>query len=217
MPVGEIGATGQLSREQTLGELCNQVAVIYAEGRLVAADPAKACHYFARACEFGNADACANLAAEYIQTTPAAAETDARRAFAKLEQDASGATNARVSFMVGYSYDTGRGNSVDKAKARHFYERAAALGDASASKYLGRMQAMGEGGPRDTASAAIWLQKAVDAQDGPSCMYLARLYHLGDGVPQDEKRANALLEKACSLGVQGACDLLQRSKQQGSL
>ncbi len=213
LAVGEISNGRQPDRNEALGQLCNEVAAIYAQGKLIPADPVKACHYFARSCDFGDAAGCANLAAEYLATGTAEAEAEARQALARLEGNDVGATNGRVSFLVGYSYDIGRGNAVDKAKARQFYERAAALGDLSACKNLGRMQLAGEGGPRDATAAAGWWQKAADGKDGPCCLYLARLYHTGDGVAHDEERANALLEKACDLGVQPACELLKSSKK----
>jgi len=189
------------------------VAAIYAQGKLVPADPAKACHFFAQACDLGNAEGCANLAIQYLLLGRAEAEADASRALSKLEKSSTSMTNGRVLFIIGYSYDVGRGNAVDKAKARQFYEQGAAWGDLEACKKLGLMQLMGEGGPPDPSAAAVWLQKAADGQDGPSCLYLAKLYHTGDGVPRDERRAVALLEKACGLGVKPACELLKSNKK----
>jgi TPR repeat protein len=215
IPAGVVGAGGQGNREQALGLLCNQVGAIYAQGKLVPADPAKACHFFARACDFGNAEGCANLAIQYLLVGRAEAEADASRALSNLEKASTQMTNGRVFFILGYSYDVGRGHAVDKAKARQFYEQGAALGDLDACKKLGRMQFTGEGGPPDHSAAAVWLQKAADAQDGPSCLYLARLYHNGDGVRQDEQKAVALLEKACGLGVEPACLLLRQSRGSG--
>jgi TPR repeat protein len=207
------GANGPLNREQVLGILCNQVAWIYADGRFVPADPAKAAYYFDKACEFGNLDGCANLAIEYFRTNLAGVQVDIGRAFSTLEQAGAASTNGRICYIVGYAYDTGCGRPLDKAKARQFYEKGAALGELAAWKNLARMQLAGEGGPPDHAAAALWLQKAADAQDGLSCLYLARLYHTGDGVRQDEQRADALLGKACDLGVEPACLLLQQNRR----
>ena len=211
--VEEVGAMGSQTREQSLGALCNEAGAIYSEGKLVRADPAKACHYFAEACDFGNVEGCGNLAIQYVIFGRPEAGPDAGRALANLESASAGMTNGLIFFVLGYSYDSGRGHEVDKAKARHFYEQGAVLGDLKACKELGRMQLAGEGGPSDPPAAARWLQKAADAQDGPSCLYLAILYHHGDGVPQDDLRANGLLEKACTLGVQPACDLLTANKK----
>jgi TPR repeat protein len=213
LPVGVVGAAGKQSRQQSLGVLCNQVGAIYAQGKLVAADPAKACHYFAQACDFGNAEGCANLAMQYLLFGRAEAEPDVSRALSNLEKVSPQMTNGRVFFILGYSYEAGRGHAMDKTKARQFYEQGAALGDLEVCPKLGRMLLEGEGGPPDHAAAAVWLQKAADGQDGPSCLYLAKLYHNGDGVPQDEQKAVALLEKACGLGVKPACEILKSTKK----
>jgi TPR repeat protein len=207
--------TERQQRRQSLADLCNRQGVIYAEGKYVQADPARAAYFFNRACEFGNSDGCANLAIQYLVFDHPEPGADIGRALDYLEQNCSGPadTRGRYGYLVGLAYDSGRGRPKDKVKARQFYQEAATLGDLDACKNLARMQIDGEGGPSDPSAAAGWLQKAVDAQDGPSCLYLARLYHLGRGVPQDEQRATALLEKACKLGVQPACALLQPSRQ----
>jgi TPR repeat protein len=211
-----MGDHGAMSQEQALGILCNQVASIYAEGRFVPADPAKAAHYFDRACELGNTEGCAHLAVAYFSTNLAGTQVDIGRALSKLEQSAAASNDGRICCLIGYAYSTGRGLAPNKAKARQFYEKGAALGVFEAWKTLAHMQLVGEGGATDHAAAAFWLQKAADARDGPSCLTLARLYHNGDGVPRDEQKAVALLERACALGIEPACLLLQESRKQGS-
>jgi TPR repeat protein len=209
--VGAVGGQGARSREQLLGILCNQAATIYAEGKLVPADPAKAARYFDRSCEYGDLEGCANLALLHRASTNSGSAGDVAHALSVLEESCAHAPDGRICYLVGQSYDDGRDRPVDKAKARQFYEQGAALGDLASCKSAARMQLAGEGGPVDHPAAARWLQKAVDQQDGMSCLYLARLYHQGDGVPKDEQRATALLEQACKLGVQPACDILKQS------
>ena len=187
--------------------------MIYAAGKFVPADPARAAHYFEKACEFGNSEGCANLAIEYFRTNLAGVQVDIGRALSMLEQVTATSNNARICNIIGFAYETGHGRPMDKVKARQFYEKGAALGEPAAWKNLARMQLAGEGGPPDHAAAALWLQKAADAQDGLSCLYLARLYHTGDGVRQDEPKAVALLKKARDLGVEPARLLLQQMQQ----
>ncbi len=209
IPAGVVGAAGPQSREQSLGVLCNQVGTLYVQGKIVAADRAKACLYFDKACELGNPEGCANLAIQYVLLGRSEAEPYANRALAHLEAASASMTNARVYYILGCACDLGRGRAMDKTKARQFYEQGAVLGDVEACQKLGRMLLAGEGGSPDHTVAAHWLQKAADGRDGPSCLYLAKLYHTGDGVPRDEQRATALLEKACDLGVKPACELLK--------
>jgi len=207
------GSNGSLTREQVLGRLCNQVATIYAEGRFVPPDPARAAHYFEKASEFGNLEGCANLAIEYFRTNLGGVQVDIGRALSTLEQASATAQDGRIDNLVGFACETGRGRPLDQAKARQFFEKGAALGEVAACKNLARMQLAGEGGPSDHAAAALWLQKAADAQDGPSCLSLARLYHTGDGVPHDEQKAIMLLKKARDLGMEPARLLLQQFHQ----
>ncbi len=213
IPVGQVGAEHPADRGRRLGQLCNQVAVIYAQGKLVPADPAKAAHYFAQSCELGDREGCENLVKLDLALNHAEVGAGVKDALAKLENNLSIASNSGAFFLVAYTYDVGRGNGVDKVKARRFYEQAAAFGDLTACRNLGRMELAGEGGPADPTAAAGWLQKAADGQDGQSCMFLAKLYHTGEGVPRDEQRAVILLQKACNLGIKPACDLLKQTAQ----
>ena len=209
VPRWALGADGSRIDAANMAGVCNLAGKIYAEGRLVKPDMAKACHYFTEACDFGNADGCANLAIQYVIFGRPEAEVAASLVLARLENESAEVANGQLLFVLGYSYDAGRGHAVDKAKARQFYEKSAALGFLGAYPKLGLMLLTGEGGSPDHGSAARWLQKGADQQDGTSCYYLARLYRDGDGVPQDDQRANALLEKACALGVSPACDELR--------
>jgi hypothetical protein len=200
-----------LTQEQALGNLYDQVALIYDEGKLVPADPAKAALYFEKACEHGDLDGCANVAIGNFRMGTGGDQTDLDRAVSALEASGAASTNGRVCYIVGFAYASGQGRPLDMTKARHFFEKGAELGELGACQYLASLQLKGEGGPPDHAAAAHWLQKAADANDGPSCLGLAQMYHEGDGVTMDEKKANALLEKACSLGVSQACDILKAS------
>jgi len=202
---------GPLKREQALGILCNQVATIYAQGKFVPADPARAAHYFEKACEFGNGDGCANLAVEYFHSNLDGTPVDIGRALSTLEQAGPASKNGRFCFIVGFACEAGRGRTLDTVKAREFYEEGAEFGNLEACKNLARMQLGGQGGPPDHAAAASWLQKAADMRDGPSCLYLARMYHTGDGVQQNEQKAVALLQEASDLGMEPARVLLQQN------
>ncbi len=210
--VSAVGARGPINRDQALGIVCDQVAGIYAEGKLVPSDPGKAALYFEKACEYGNLEGCANVAFRYLASTNSQPGKNVVRAFSLLEKSCAETPDGRVCYFVAQSYDLGRGNLADKAKARQFYEQGAGLGDLDACKNAARMELAGEGGSVNLVAAARWLQKAVDQQDGSSCFYLARMYHVGDGVSKDDQRAVALLEQACRLGVQPACEILKQTQ-----
>ena len=150
------------NRDEALGVSCNKAGKICFEGKLVRPDMTKACHFFAEACDFGNTDGCANLAIQYVIFGRPEAESASGSALAKLENESAAMTDGQLLFLLGYSYDVGRGHAADKVKARKFYERAAALGYVEARKKLGQMQLAGESNPPEPAAGARSLQKAAE-------------------------------------------------------
>jgi hypothetical protein len=210
--VGTVGGVpGSESREQSLGILSEQIAAIYAEGKILPADPARAARYFEKACQYGNVEGCENLVILHHAATNLEWGPGVDNALARLEESCAKTPDGRVCFLVAKSYELGRGRPRDKTRARQFYEQGAALNDLESCKIAARMELNGEGGAADHAAAAKWLQKAADQRDGMSCLYLARMCHVGDGIPKDEQRSLALLEQACRLGIQPACDILKQS------
>ena len=196
------------------GDAWNELGLIYAQGKLAAADPAKAASCFARACELGHPAGCANLAVQFLFFNQKQSSQDLDLAFDFLEKQSNQSTNGADCYLVGCAYDTGRGRAQDRIKARTFYARGAVLGDVGACKNLARMEFNGQGGPVDHAAAARWLEIASERKDAESCMRLALMCHNGDGVARDEQRAIALLETACALGAPEACQTLQRIRSQ---
>jgi hypothetical protein len=201
------------SADHGVGEACNELGLLYVEGKLVKKDSKAALRYFASACDFGCEGGCQNAGIQILFFGAPAAPADAQQIFDHLENDSVRATNGLTCYLVAVAYDTGLVRPKDKSKARQLYAQAAALGDLGACKNLARMELNGEGGPPDHAEAARWLEKAADGKDAQSCLRLALMYHNGDGVAQDGQRAIALLEQACGLGETEACQALQRMKR----
>jgi TPR repeat protein len=82
-------------------------------------------------------------------------------------------------------YEKGWGVPQDYAKARQWYEKAAAQGNAGAQTSLGDVYAQGQGVPQDYAIARQWLEKAAAQGDVMAQYKLGFLYVSGRGVPQD--------------------------------
>jgi hypothetical protein len=199
--------------DHRVGEACNELGLIYMEGKLAKKDPAAAIRLFASACDFGYEGGCENAGIQILFYGAPASAADVARVIDHLEMASAGGTNGLSSYLVGYAYDAGHGRALDKTKARAFYAKGAALGDLGACKSLARMEINGEGGPVDHAGAARWLETAAGGKDADSCMRLALMYHNGDGVARDEQRAVALLEEACALGAPEACQTLERMRR----
>ena len=99
---------------------------------------------------------------------------------------------------LGFFYAMGVGVEKNYAKAREWYEKAAAKGDTAAMQNLGALYAAGSGVPRDYAKAREWFEKAAAKGDGFSMIILGGLYADGEGVPQDYSKAREWYEKAAA-------------------
>ncbi len=194
---------------QGSGAAANELGLLYAEGKLTRRDLPLAATYFAKGCELGCTEACANVAIQFLFSAAANSSPRFTQALARLEAVSSGTNAAQPCYLLGLAYETGRGRAVDLPRARELYARACELGDPGACKNLGRMRLYGQGGSLDPVGAAQALERACDAGDAQSCFYLAPLYYRGAGVPKDEPRARAILQKACDLGLREACEAVK--------
>jgi TPR repeat protein len=192
------------------GEACNELGLIYAEGKLAAAAPAQAASWFARACELGHPGGCANLAVQFLTSNQQPPGREVEMALDFLEKQSAHSKDGGDCYLVGLAYETGRSRPLDKFKARAFYAQGAALGDLRACQNLARMEYNGEGGAVDHAGAARWWEKLPEGKNVDICLRLAWMYHSGDGVPQNEQQAITLLEKARDLGSAEARQALER-------
>ena len=90
---------------------------------------------------------------------------------------------AEANYQRGEACYTGRGALQDYAKAREFYEKAAALGHAEAEFRLGWLHDHGRGVPRDAATARAWYERAALKGSASAQYNLGVLYKKGRGVP----------------------------------
>jgi hypothetical protein len=113
---------------------------------------------------------------------------------------AGSAEEAAEAYRRGEECYTGRGALQDYAKAREWYEKAAALGHAEAEFRLGWLHDHGRGVPRDAAAARGWYERAAARGSAGAQFNLAVLYKKGRGVPRDAAAARAWLERAATNG-----------------
>jgi len=118
-----------------------------------------------------------------------------KEVFAVLQ---TGAVGGHVDSMMrlGATYATGFGVAQDYAKAREWYEKAAAKGEATAMTNLGGLYAKGQGVAQDYAKARWWYEKAADKDVARAMTKLGGLYENGQGVAQDYAKARWWYEKA---------------------
>ena len=96
---------------------------------------------------------------------------------------------------VGMVYDNGYGVPQDYAKAREWYEKAAAKDEASAMTNLGWLYQSGHGVAQDYTKAREWYEKAAAKDDAVAMFDLGFLYAKGVSVPQDYGKAREWFEK----------------------
>ena len=99
---------------------------------------------------------------------------------------------------LGLFYENGQGVAQDYAKAREWYEKAAAKDDAQAMATLGWLYANGQGVAQDYAKAREWYEKAAAKDDAQAMATLGWLYANGQGVAQDYAKAREWYEKAAA-------------------
>lgn len=103
-------------------------------------------------------------------------------------------------YQEGRSHYRGLDVPRNYAKAREFFERAAAQGHASAQHDLGFLYHYGHGTTQDYAKACSWYEKAASQGHADAQYILGAMYLGGYGVKKDAARARAWFEKAAAQG-----------------
>jgi TPR repeat protein len=115
---------------------------------------------------------------------------------------------------LGLFYSEAFGVAQDYAKAREWYEKAAAKDNANAMYELGQIYSEGFGVPQDYAKAREWFEKAASGTsqfriaEAGAMWNLGFLYANGLSVPQDYAKAREWYEKAADNGDADAMNSL---------
>ena len=126
-----------------------------------------------------------------------------REAFALLQAGAEHGDSSSMANLGG-AYHLGLGVAQDYAKAREWYEKAAANGNAIAMNNLGTLYVYAHGVAQDYAKAREWYEKAAAKGDASAMFNLGSLYKNGHGVAQDYAKAREWYEKAAANGDKDA-------------
>lgn len=116
------------------------------------------------------------------------------------QEDANRREEAEEHYRQGEACYAGRGALQDYAKAREWYERAAALGHAEAEFRLGWLHDHGRGTPRDANAARTWYERAAVRGSANAKYHLGVLFHKGRGVQRDPHAARLWWEAAAKGG-----------------
>jgi hypothetical protein len=99
---------------------------------------------------------------------------------------------------LGVFYENGYGLPQDYAKAREWFEKAAAKDNADAMFHLATFYEQGYGVPQDYVTAREWYERAA-AKDDAEAMYNVGVFHEnGFGVPEDYVKAREWYEQAAA-------------------
>ncbi len=113
-------------------------------------------------------------------------------------------TRAVVLYSLGHMYANGLGVPQDYKLARHWFHKAARLGNSAAQHTLGVMYHNGRGTLQDYALATHWYRQAAEQGHADAQNNLGYMYGNGYGTPQDHIRAYAWFNLAAAQGHEKA-------------
>ncbi|MGP1396354.1 MAG: peptidoglycan-binding protein [Inquilinaceae bacterium] len=141
-------------------EAQHDLATVYALGRLVPQDFARAAYWYERSAQSGVLNARYNLGV--LTKHGMGVPENAELAFAQYKIAAEGGhTDAQI--VVGLAYVNGDGVEADPLQAAPWFQAASAKGDARGAYHLGELFENGLDGAPDLAAAAGWYRIAADA------------------------------------------------------
>lgn len=156
---------------------------------------------FKKGCDAKIAEACSELASTYFVKDYDNEDDALAYKYSKIACDLKSGLGC---FILGISYEFGRGVNQNDSHALSAYERGCKADDLSscveAGTYL-QWEKFGE----DYTQAARYFQKACDGKAYKGCWKLATLYHDGDGVAESHIRALKYRKLACDGGFAKGC------------
>jgi hypothetical protein len=185
-----------------------ELGTLYAKGRGVPKDNAKAAAWFAKAAVQGHDKGQKSLGDMYRKGK--GVPKDAAQAV-KWYREAALQGNALGQKNLGDMYRKGRGVTRDRAEALKWYRESANQGEAWGQLSLGRMYEMGWGGvSRDFAEAVKWHRKAAVQGNAKAAYRLGLMYERGTGIAQDATQARKWYGQAADEGLASAEKALRR-------
>ncbi len=192
--------------DQGLPFAAYNVALLYARGSGVKADPAEAAKYYRIAAEKGIPEAQYNLGLLYSTGSGVPKdETQAAEWFTKAAQKG----DSKAADSVGELYESSKGALHDFAQAEKWYRKSAEAGNADAQFNLGVLYDLGHGVKVDYKEAQKWYLKAADQWEEGALCNLGILYYNGEGVDRDLVRSHMYYLLAKEAGDPRASNLME--------
>lgn len=132
----------KLHARENLPSGWNELGLVFMEGGIVPRNPAAAARYFSKATRMGDVAASVNLVTIFLSSTVTAKSLETvNMAFDHVERQCAKDAPGRFYALIGAGYETGRGRPADRRRAREFFEKGCARGDADACAGLARLEA----------------------------------------------------------------------------
>jgi TPR repeat protein len=183
-------------------EGCFELSLRYQCGKGVARDSDQAAQFAARACDYGAAAGCGNVAS----LLGAGPNSEPTRAFAYAERGCR-LGNPLACGLVGVFYWQGIGVTADPAKAAQIFEDQCQRSNMMACANLAVELYMGQGVARDLARARTLADGACSAKMDAACNILGAIL-VEEGGDANVDRALDEFEKLCNRDQGVGCDNL---------
>ncbi len=187
---------------------CSNLALAYANGKLVPRDDKRAFALWTKACEGALGIACYDLAIDY-GAGAVVAKDEAK--YVSLLQRSCELGHPRGCFFVGQLYAEGKLVPQDLGKAGSLYTTACAAGYWSACSNLGSCHQKATCAKKDDAAAVRLFSDACHHGIALACDNAAGMYARGEGTSVDKPKAVEYLRKACKGGISEACADLKKN------
>jgi len=210
-PIAVTHAVYRFACDRRVKEACHNRGLMVRDGRGVPPNPAYAKTLFSRACDLGDAKACALVGRPApAAATPAPATTPTAKAPDTPAANTAPAAAACVDAQscTDAAFAAFKANRFDEA-ASHA-QRAVELGSARAMVLLGRLSELGKGVPKDLAKAIALYRKACTGGAQEGCHNLAFQIAAGNAGKKDVEEARRLYDAACKSGLKPSCDELAK-------
>ncbi|GAA0711440.1 hypothetical protein GCM10009105_13350 [Dokdonella soli] len=173
-----------------------EYANVLRDDDLHVANPAEGMRWLRRSAEHGYAPA------QNDYGTLCAQEGDAKKPSCDVDWYTRSIAKGNVVAMcnLGDLYQSGRGVTVDFAKAKTLYERSVAGGNVACDAKLGNLYYRGDGVQRDYASALRYYEMGAEWGEAVAQNNLAIVYRDGEGIERNDAEALKWTRRAAIQG-----------------
>jgi TPR repeat protein len=189
-------------------DACFKLGTMFARGKDVPKDNARASSLFQKSCDGGFSEGCTKLGTNY--EFGHGVQEDPTRAFTLWEKACAGGSTSGCG-KLGRPYEQGIGVPHDYTLASLHYGQACSLGEGYGCWSVARIHSPQKGALKDATRWAVFMEKTCDSgYMADSCLKIGLAFDLGMWVSKDSDHATALFKKGCFHGNKEACNLIER-------